>query len=106
VQNRRARTARSIYRLDSSASPLAGFVYLLADGEGYYKIGRTNSIDNRMRAFTTQWRVKAKLIHVMQTDDMCKLESILHEQFAGKRQNGEWFKLTKADVERIKHWKA
>ncbi len=93
------------YVLDSSAPKTAGFVYLLSDGEGYYKIGRTNSIENRMRAFATEWRVKARLIHVIQTEDMVGLESALHTRFANKRQNGEWFKLTRGDVRAIKRWK-
>ncbi len=80
-------------------------MYLLSDHEGFYKIGKTINLDNRMRAFATEWRVKADLIHIMQTDSMTQLETELHRAFANKRQNGEWFKLSKADVWRIKHWK-
>jgi Meiotically up-regulated gene 113 len=42
------------------------------------------------------------LIHSIETDDMVGLEALLHERYADKRMNGEWFALSDEDVNEIK----
>lgn len=80
----------------------AGFVYLVQSSTGYYKIGRTSDPNNRMKTFSVKLPFEVSYACVIETVDMKTLEQSLHEQFAGKRVNGEWFALDAADVEYIR----
>ena len=78
-----------------------GFVYLVQCGP-YYKIGISTQVDERIKQLSTLPPFDIELSHMIPTDDMYTLESTLHERFADKRKNGEWFELEPADAEYIK----
>ena len=77
-----------------------GYVYLLKAGP-YYKIGRTQELDQRIKQLATLPPFDVELIHVIPTKNMNKLESELHELYATKRKQGEWFELEPENVEFI-----
>lgn len=79
-----------------------GFVYLLQSPTSAYKIGRTNSPEDRMRTFGIQLPFEVEYIALIPTSDMVALERALHSRFASQRINGEWFALTPEDIEYIK----
>jgi len=79
----------------------AGYVYLLKGGN-YHKIGLSKDTDRRMEEILPKLPFETELVCTIATEDMYGLESRLHEQFADKRANGEWFKLNEADVEYIR----
>lgn len=79
-----------------------GFVYLIQSPTGTYKIGRTVNPADRMKTFTVKLPFEVEYTCVIPADDMYYLERTLHAQFADKRVNGEWFKLSPEDVEYIK----
>lgn len=79
-----------------------GFVYLIQSPTGTYKIGRTINPADRMKTFTVKLPFEVEYTCVIPADDMYYLERTLHAQFADKRVNGEWFKLSPEDVEYIK----
>jgi hypothetical protein len=78
-----------------------GNVYLLRAGP-YYKIGVSTQVDERIKQLSTLPPFDIELLHTLPTDDMYKLEKQLHERYADKRKNGEWFELDQDDVEYIK----
>lgn len=78
-----------------------GFIYILYGG-GYYKIGLTNDIDRRLAQISPALPFTVELVHTIKTDDMVRIEHFLHEKFADKRANGEWFSLSDDDIEWLK----
>ncbi len=80
----------------------AGHVYLLRSSTGYYKIGRTKYPHDRLATFSVKLPFEVEYEHVILCSDMYKLERDLHNKFADKRVNGEWFELNADDVAYIK----
>lgn len=82
---------------------LRGYVYLLKMVNGdYYKIGRTKNYQNRLETFGVKLPFSVEYEYIIQTKDMYALESELHQRFAAKRVNGEWFALSQVDIDYIK----
>lgn len=80
----------------------AGYVYLLCNDKGHYKIGKSVDIANRQKTFGVLLPFDVEFIHVIKSDQYTKLELSLHEKFASKRINGEWFALNADDIAYIK----
>jgi len=78
-----------------------GYVYLLKGG-GYYKIGLSKCVYRRWREISPKLPFEVEIVCRIATEDMHGLETSLHERFASKRANGEWFELDEADVEYIR----
>jgi len=79
-----------------------GYVYLIQGENGFYKIGRTVAPENRMKTFNVKLPFNVEYICLVKHDDHVSLETELHERFAAKRINGEWFALNDEDVTYIK----
>lgn len=85
-----------------------GFVYVVKNHDtGFYKIGITNSLNNRLRQLTTQSGCKLSLVlmielHYDYDEEPSLVESNLHLYFTNKRIVGEWFNLDLKDLLRIR----
>ncbi len=81
-----------------------GYVYLMKSGR-YYKIGRTASLGRREYELGIQLPEPPKTIHSIKTDDPPGIEAYWHKRFEAKRKGGEWFELSKEDVEAFRRRK-
>jgi hypothetical protein len=81
-----------------------GFVYLLRSGR-HYKIGHTLDVGRRRYDLAIQLPDPVEEEHVIRTDDPTGIERYWHDRFAGRRKNGEWFELTRADIAAFKRRK-
>lgn len=72
---------------------MKGYVYLI-ESNGLVKIGRAKDIKNRLRAYTTENPHGIRPLAYALVEDAGTKELELHEHFAIKRRQGEWFDLT------------
>lgn len=79
-----------------------GYVYLLKSEAGHYKIGRSVNPESRHKTFGIQLPFRVSYECLIKTENMKRLEAELHEKFAHKRLDGEWFDLSTEDIEYIK----
>jgi hypothetical protein len=75
-----------------------GFVYLLRVPGGY-KIGMAKDVSSRVQRISAFVPFSVEHIASIATNNMHLLERRLHQCFADRRLNGEWFALTDDDVD-------
>ena len=90
---------------DDDPQPVPGYVYLFRSGK-FHKIGRSNHHGRRAYEIALQLPEKLEVVHTIETDDAVGIERYWHQRFEGRRRNGEWFQLTKADVAAFKRRRA
>lgn len=82
-----------------------GYVYmslLKMGAEKRYKIGKSILVERRNAEISLQLPEDVELIHVIKTDDAYGIEAYWHKRFEDKNTKGEWFRLTREDVQTFK----
>ena len=69
---------------------MVGFVYFITDGR-YVKIGVSNNPEQRLHTLQTANASKLSLLKVVPSDNPYSLEAALHEHYADKHVNQEWY---------------
>lgn len=89
-------------RLRSESAPRGGYVYLVKDKAGNYKIGITASDpDMRIRQLSNYGKTGIEVVSVFYSDNPRQTEASLHKRFANKCIHGEWFQLDEDDLDHI-----
>lgn len=94
--------------VDASSPLKAGYVYmaLLKLGrEKRYKIGKAVLVERRTDQISIQLPEDLELVHTISTDDAYGIEDYWHRRFAVRNTKGEWFSLSREDVEAFKRRK-
>lgn len=76
-----------------------GYVYLIRNDHGLYKIGKTKQLERRLKRFDVKLPFEIETIVIIQTAYPDQEEKDWHTRFADKRIDGEWFSLDDADVQ-------
>jgi hypothetical protein len=90
---------------DSPARTKEGFVYmaLLKLGrDKRYKIGKAVLVERRKDQISLQLPEDLELVHAIRTDDAYGIEDYWHRRFTTKNTKGEWFLLSRQDVDAFK----
>lgn len=100
VIEQRAPTAlekrRQVYKQETRVK-----VYLIRAENGLIKIGKSMDVERRFRTLVSLSPVELELLCYFDTLFGDELEEELHAIYEEKRVRGEWFALTKSDVEDI-----
>lgn len=76
----------------ASVTRPGGYVYFIADEDGYIKIGYARDVSSRLRSLQTASRQALRV--VASTSGTVSDEKALHAKFADAHVRGEWFRAT------------
>jgi len=94
-------TPKSKYaRFDKLTASKSSYVYIVSV-EGFYKIGMTKRLADRMEAFNTSNPYEVKVVTAIPVSNASSIEKKLHLLYAEHNVKGEWFNLTESQVEDI-----
>ena len=74
-------------------------------GPTFVKIGKAVLVERRTDQISLQLPEDLELVHAIRTDDAYGIESYWHKRFAVKNSRGEWFSLSREDIQAFKRRK-
>ena len=95
---RRGGKARELSRHHRALDILPGYVYLLRDEAGLYKIGLAKDVPTRVKNIQRRHAYKINVVHTVACEYTHLLEHALHHRFEHRHAYGEWFRLSNADA--------
>ena len=100
--------SKGSHPVNSAVTTKEGYVYLglLKLGrEKRYKIGKAVLVERRRDQISLQLPEDLDLVHAINTDDAYGIEEYWHKRFGAKNTKGEWFSLSREDVQAFKRRK-
>lgn len=94
------KTVKSFYELYKNHA--GKFIYLVHCG-GFYKIGMTFNLDNRLNSLQCGNPFELDLVFAVRCIDALEVEELLHERFKDKHHFREWYSLSEDDITFIKN---
>ncbi|MDP2860379.1 MAG: GIY-YIG nuclease family protein [bacterium] len=83
-----------------------GWVYLIKHGNhNQYRVGKATNLLQRLGQNRIELPERAIPVHSIETTDITGVETYWLNHFKPKRLNGDWFNLSRADVNEFKRWK-
>ncbi|HSA46608.1 MAG TPA: replication initiator protein A [Candidatus Competibacteraceae bacterium] len=83
---------------------MSGYVYIIHNGQGKYKIGYTNGeLRKRLLQLQTASPERLYVEMIIKSDQPLILEKEFHDLFSQKRIHGEWFNLDEIDLINIEY---
>lgn len=101
LDNKNAHLIRQESALRITTYARSTHVYLIQAENGLVKIGKTTDVQKRLAALDVGSPVDLKLIAQKQDLFASDLETRLHQEYAHRRVKGEWFNLSKMEIEQI-----
>lgn len=92
----------SMYPIVDEAEKLEEVYCVNQQGTDYYKIGRSYSVSSRVTTLQAGNPYPLVVVYTIPSRNAAKLESSLHKRFKNQRLEGEWFLLSKDDLNIIK----
>ena len=82
----------------------AGYVYIIKDvsHSNDFKIGRTNHPKRRLNSFGVTLPIETIVVAVFMSNNAAELESSFHQRYRASRTQGEWFDLSKKQLNEIR----
>ena len=91
---------------EDSTKGVHGWVYLIKHGSRKeYRIGKTTNLLRRLGQNRIELPEKIIPTHSIETADITGVETYWLNRFQGKKMNGDWFNLSKSDVNEFRRWK-
>lgn len=87
--------------IDSRPFEPDGYVYV-SGNDRWFKIGKAKDVNAHVARVGIQLPWPVELVHYFPCENYSTAEKSLHEQYAHKRRNGEWFRLNQYDVAFLK----
>ena len=78
---------------------MEGCVYILKTGKNLYKIGKTRDLQKRLASYHTHLPILFRVVRQYENVPIGSLEGTLHIILQHKRVKGEWFELTRDDLQ-------
>lgn len=82
----------------------AGVIYVLHNGHGLYKIGKTTNLQQRLKAYSTHSPYEHEVVVQIEVTDITACEADLLKRFKHRHERGEWFRLSDQDVAWLLDW--
>jgi hypothetical protein len=74
------------------------YLYLIGCVEKFYKIGKASNLQERLSQLQTGNPYRLRIFIAYGFPNATIIERCLHQRFADKRSNGEWFELSGKDL--------
>ena len=103
IEQSQVKSSNTTYTPITTPRKVTGYVYLVQAvmPQNYYKIGCSTNPVERIETLGVRLPFPITPIHQFKVNDMFGIERRLHDKYADKRANGEWFALTDNDVAEI-----